>query len=552
MTQVLLLADENDRGLLGETEGVYDLTWVGAYDQAKAAFEKDEHDLYLIDSLFAGGRGVNLAQAAARRGTRPVIILTRRPDANFEAKVLARGVADVLVRPELTPVEVDRAIRHAMARSARERRIDRSDMAGSTVALPSLEFRLQNAVARARRSLGGAAVLAIQCDVEGQPSEGVDPGLMALLQGDTLERLRSCLRDVDTVSRVQNTLFALIEDDNPRFLAAHVADRLLSEMALPIQARGKPLRLRPSVGVSVYPGDGEDAETLMTSARQALDRAVAEGGNAFRFPTMPATGLAARRVALERTLERATEQEEFTIVYQPQVSVSTGDVVGAEALIRWSDPELGVVHPSEFIPILESANLIEEVGEWMLRQACIQAKQWDRDGFRIKMSVNVSARQFILGDVVGVVRQTLADTGLDPRLLTLELTEGVMLDSTPEVRAALTELRQLGLRIAIDDFGTGYASLRYVKHFPMDIVKIDKEFVKGLPLNIENAAITNAILALAHSLGLEVVAEGVENEAEAEFLRDLRCTTIQGYLHGRPMDAETFTEWHQGLRARTA
>jgi EAL domain-containing protein (putative c-di-GMP-specific phosphodiesterase class I) len=417
-----------------------------------------------------------------------------------------------------------------------------------TVGLPGLEFRLQNALARARRGLGGAAVIAVECTAP--DAERPDPGLLALLQGDALERLRGCLREVDTIARAQNTLFALLEDAEPRVLAAHAADRILHELGMPFQVRGKGLKLLPSVGVAVHPDDGDTAAAVLESARRALREAVRDGGRVFRFRTSPETGRAARRIALERALERAVEREEFRIAYQPQVDTSTGRAVGAEALLRWTDPELGEVPPGEFIPVLESASLIEVIGEWVLRHACADASAWARGGQPLKMSVNVSARQFVLGDIVGVVMAALEESGLPPHLLTLELTEGVMLDSTPEVRTAIDRLRALGVRIAIDDFGTGYASLRYIKHFPMDIIKIDKEFVRGLPLNTENAAITNAIVALAHSLGLAVVVEGVETEAEAEFLRDLRCTVFQGFLHGRPMPAEAFVQWHAARRSQ--
>jgi EAL domain-containing protein (putative c-di-GMP-specific phosphodiesterase class I) len=250
-------------------------------------------------------------------------------------------------------------------------------------------------------------------------------------------------------------------------------------------------------------------------------------------------------MAIERALEQAIERESFTLAYQPQVDLDTDELVGAEALIRWRHDELGVVEPSEFVPLLESADLIEEVGEWVLRTACRQAAAWAAAGEPLKISVNVSAKQFILGDVAGVVESALSESKLSPALLTLELTEGVMLDTTPAVRDALRKIRQWGVRVAVDDFGTGYASLRYVKHFPMDVIKIDKEFVRGLPLNAENAAITNAITAIAHSLNLSVIAEGVETEAEAEFLRDLRCPVVQGYLHAKPMPAAEFAEWRR-------
>ena len=301
--------------------------------------------------------------------------------------------------------------------------------------------------------------------------------------------------------------------------------------------RGKQLALTPSIGIAVFSEDGERRrDAHAPCAKEAIGLATEAGGNTFRFPSSPTTGLVSRRMALERALERALEQEDFLLEYQPQIDLETDELVGAEALLRWRDDNLGAIEPSEFVPLLESADLIEEVGEWVLRTACRQAAAWAAGGEPLKISVNVSAKQFILGDVVRVVQSALAETKLAAELLTLELTEGVMLDTTPAVRDALRIIRQTGVRVAVDDFGTGYASLRYVKHFPMDVIKIDKEFVRGLPLNIENAAITNAIVSLAHSLNLTVVAEGVENEAEAEFLRDLRCRIVQGYL-ARATDA---------------
>lgn len=551
--RLLLCADSSDDPLLSNDYRVGDLSSLqreGRYEHAKSAVASGDHDVYLIDALFSGGRGVNLAQAAARRGSRPVIVLARRSDPGFESKMLARGIADVLVRAEITPALLERSVRHAAARSARERRTERSDPAAPTVGLPAFEFRLQNAVARARRGLGGAALLAVRVRPDAAPEAAPDPGMRAVLQGDALERVRSSLRDLDTICRVEGILLALLEDPDPRFIAAHAADHILQEMSMPFGVRGRPLNVVSSIGVSVFPDDGGDAQALLESAKQALDDASESGQNVFRFATSPMTGLATRRIALERTLERAVEREEFTIQYQPQIDLATGRLVGVEALLRWKDPELGSVDPGEFVPLLESADLIEEVGEWVLRTACRTASGWASSGDAIKVSVNVSAKQFALGDVVGVVQGALAESRLPPELLTLELTEGVMLDSTPEVRGALGTLRERGVQIAVDDFGTGYASLRYIKHFPMDIIKIDKEFVRGLPLNTENAAITNAIAALAHSLGLMVVAEGVENEAEAEFLRDLRCHLGQGYLHARPMEADEFDAWRRSAHSK--
>jgi EAL domain-containing protein (putative c-di-GMP-specific phosphodiesterase class I) len=545
MIRVLFCSDVEDERLQGLLGSAYEADWEGSYDLAKSALEADEHDVYLIDALFGGGRGASLAQAIARRGARPVIVLVRRPDATFEAKTLARGVADVLVIADLSAANLDRAIRHAVARASRERRVERTDQAAPTVGVQALSYRLENAVARARRDFGGAGVLAVRWDLATRPDETVDPGVAAMLQGVALERIRSCLRDVETLSRAENTFFVLVEERDPKFRGGRIAERVLLELGIPASVHGKPVTLKPSIGIAVFPEDGNDAEALMRRARDALGIAARDGGNVFRFPSSPVTGLVSRRMALERALERALEQEDFLLEYQPQIDLENGELVGAEALLRWRDEQLGSVEPSEFVPMLESADLIEEVGEWVLRKACRQAATWALAGDPLKISVNVSAKQFILGDVVRVVQSALAESKLAPELLTLELTEGVMLDTTPEVRDALRVLRQTGVRVAVDDFGTGYASLRYVKHFPMDVIKIDKEFVRGLPLNIENAAITNAIVSLAHSLNLTVVAEGVENEAEAEFLRDLRCRIVQGFLHARPMPPEKFAAWRR-------
>lgn len=545
MVRVLCCSDARDDRLASLFSANHGVDWQTTYDDAKASLERDEHDVYFIDALFGGGRGSGLAQAIARRGARPVIVVVRRSDPAFEAKTLARGVADVLVLSDLSATVLERSIRHAIARSSRERRVERTDQAAPTVGVQALQFRLENAIARARRGFGGAAVLAIRWDPGSRAVERPDPGVVALLQGVALERIRSCLRDVETLSRVENTFYVLVEERDPKFRAGRIAERALVELSVAVMVRGKPWALVPSVGISVFPDDGDDAEALLRKAKEALAAAAEAGGNGFRFPTSPMTGLVSRRMAIERALERALEREDFLIEYQPQVDLETNDLVGAEALLRWRDEHLGVIEPSEFIPLLENADLIEEVGEWVLRQACKQAAAWASAGEPLKISVNVSAKQFVLGDVVRVVQSALADTKLAPGLLTLELTEGVMLDTTPAVREALGVLRQSGIRVAVDDFGTGYASLRYVKHFPMDVIKIDKEFVRGLPLNTENAAITNAIVSLAHSLNLTVIAEGVETEAEAEFLRDLRCGVVQGYLHARPMEAARFAEWRR-------
>ena len=253
--------------------------------------------------------------------------------------------------------------------------------------------------------------------------------------------------------------------------------------------------------------------------------------------------LAKRRRALALALDGAAERGEFTLHYQPQLDMTNGDLVGAEALIRWECEHLGRVSPGEFIPILESSEGINSVTHWVTDTAAQQARQWEDRGMPLVVSVNISARQFEEDDVEGMVNRALKAAGLSAKRLGIELTEGLLIRSTPEIRTCLTNLRNAGIKVSVDDFGTGYASLAYVKKFPMDTIKIDREFVCGLPVDTENAAICNSIVALAHSLGMSVVAEGVETEGEEEFLRSINCNTVQGFLRGRPMPPEQFEAW---------
>jgi diguanylate cyclase (GGDEF)-like protein/PAS domain S-box-containing protein len=411
--------------------------------------------------------------------------------------------------------------------------------------------RLQIALAHARRQGGRAAVLFLDLDDFKVINDTLGHATGDRLLRGAAERLGSCVREDDTVARMGGDEFTLLLPDIGRVEdAARIAGKLLEAVAEPFEIDGQDLFVTTSVGVSLYPGDGEDAETLLKNADRAMYRAKEMGRNNYQLFAPALNVRAVNRLTLETRLRRALEREEFILYYQPQVNLTTRRVVGLEALVRWREAQGRLLEPSEFIPVAEEARLILPLGQWILRAACQQARSWQNLGLPdVRLAVNLSARQFQQQDLIRSVFFAVRDAGLVPGRLELEITESAAMQNVDRTIGMLHGLRDMGVRISMDDFGTGHSSLSYLKRFPIDAVKVDQSFVRDMTSDPSDAAIVRAIVAMAHSLGLNVVAEGVETPAQAEFLRRIGCDEMQGFLVGRPLPAE---EIQDALKTRVS
>jgi len=404
-----------------------------------------------------------------------------------------------------------------------------------------LKDRLAQTLAAARRHKEKVAILFLDLDRFKDINDSLGHSIGDVLLEQVGQRLRMLARDEDTVARVggDEFLVVLTSLQGPEE-AALAADRIVREMNYPFLFGSHSFTVGCSIGISLFPEHGCDEETLVKNADAAMYRAKESGRNVFRFYTEDMNTELVDRLTVEHNLRVALEQKELFLVYQPQIDMATRSVIGLEALLRWQHPELGLISPDKFIHVAELTGLIVPIGEWVLRSACIQARKWQRAGFGMKaIAVNVSAVQFRQDGFCEMVRTVLEETGLAPEYLELELTEGILLSNADVIFSLLEELKSMGLKLAIDDFGTGYSSLSYLRQFPVSKLKIDRSFINDVATNADAAAITAAIIEMGKALGLKVIAEGVETEAQLAFLEARHCDEIQGFLFSRPETPET-------------
>ncbi|MBC7804311.1 MAG: EAL domain-containing protein [Candidatus Parcubacteria bacterium] len=438
-----------------------------------------------------------------------------------------------------------------MGRKQAEERVLRLAHYDALTGLPNRSMfhqRVGQAIARARRSERQLAILFIDLDRFKNINDtlGHDAGDRAL--NEIATRLRGCLRETDTVGRLGGDEFVVLIEELPDpAQVALVAQKVLAEVERPVALDEQEVHITTSIGIATYPADSEDLQGLMKNADIAMYRAKEHGKNNYQFYSAQMNVHTLERLAMESDLRRALERNEFVLHYQPKIDLATGAVGGMEALLRWRHPVRGLVAPAEFVPLAEETGLIVPIGQWVLRTACEQNRAWQAQGLSsLCVAVNLSARQFSQETLLQDVARVLSDTGLDASLLELEITESMVMRNPAHAVALLDSLKAMGVRLSIDDFGTGYSSLSYLKRFPIDNIKIDRSFIQDLPADGEDAAITRAIIAMAHSLRLTVVAEGVETDKQRHFLHQHGCDEMQGFLFSRPLTAEDFLRLLQG------
>jgi diguanylate cyclase (GGDEF)-like protein/PAS domain S-box-containing protein len=478
----------------------------------------------------------------------------QRADGDYAA-IIDRGY--VLYDATGTPVRMIGAMADMTERKRSEERLNYVAHHDLLTGLPNralLYDRLQHAMIEAGRHGRLVGVVFLDLDRFKTINDTLGHAAGDALLKEVSQRLKRCVREGDTVARLSGDEFALVLTDMAQIEdAARLAQKILDVFLLPVQIGTHEIFVTASLGITLYPFDDNDTEALLRNADVAMYRAKQSGRSAYHFYTVEMTSQAAESFALENELHQAIERDELLLNYQPIVSADTGAVLGVEALARWKHPQRGMVGPEIFIPLAEETGLIVPLGEWVLREACAQCLRWQHDGHAgLRVSVNLSARQFQQANFAATVRRVLEESGLDSKSLELEITESLLLKHEAETLETLRALADMGVALAIDDFGTGYSSLSYLKRFPVKVLKIDQSFTRDIPAQPDAAAIAQAIISMAHALGLSAIAEGVETREQREFLRTNRCDALQGNFFSKAVPASELKSFLGASTARAA
>lgn len=539
-----------------EDEGYRHFVTTNQSTQALELLAHENPDVVLLDLKMPEVTGFDILTAVRRHTSFryiPVIVLTSSDDSETKLAALQLGATDFLAKP-VDPSELALRLRNTLAAKAYQDRLTYYDM---LTGLPNRRMfmdRLVWSLQHAKRHDKSAAVLHVDLDRFKQINDTLGHRVGDSLLHGVGQRLVQCVRAIDTVkalnvqdsqtslSRFGGDEFTILLPDLARAEdAAHVARRILTALEEPFYIEAHEIFVTPSIGIAVFADDGEDAETLLKHADIAMYHAKQHGRNTYEFYSRKMNVRSLERLELENQLRRALERDELRLFYQPKVNIRTGQIIGAEALLRWHHPERGMVSPGEFIPLAEETGLIVLLGEWVLTTACKQNKAWQAAGLGCtRIAINVSMRQFDEGKFLQTVHEVLHSSGLDPQYLTLELTESMLMGNAKENVNMLHRLKEMGVKLSIDDFGTGYSSLSYLKQFPLDELKVDRSFVSEIQPEVDDAPLVTAIIAMAHGLGLTVVAEGVETECQLAFLRNRGCDEYQGYLCSKPVPEGEF------------
>lgn len=522
------------------------LKHVDTLSKGKEQLQSNEYDVILLDLNLPDGEGEEAIMAVKEVASSvPIVIMSGTDDGASSNLALELGVQDYLVKGVGDGHLIARAIYYAIEREKTQQYLRHLAHHDKLTGLANRELfhdRLTRVLARADRGQKMVGLMFLDLDrfKEINDSLGHHAGDELLVM--VAKRLQRCIRETDTIARLGGDEFTVIvEGINSPEEAAVVAKKILTVMQTPFTLSGQEVFVTSSIGLTVYPSDADDVEFLLKNADTAMYRAKEQGRNKYQFYSANMNTRARERLRIEGLLHKALEGDEFSLCYQPKVDMNTGEIVGAEALIRWNNDEIGFVSPVDFIPMAEETGLIIPIGEWVIRTTCQQISEWKNKGHTdVRIAVNLSARQFRQGNLAKMIDSILKEYGLTTESLQLEITESLLMSDKDDSKRILEELKAMGFQIYLDDFGTGYSSLSYLKKFPIDALKIDRSFVMDIPDNTDDMAISSAIVAMSHALRLDVVAEGIETMAQYNFLRGLGCEEAQGYLFSKPVPADEF------------
>jgi diguanylate cyclase (GGDEF)-like protein len=564
----IMIIDDDDqiRSLLSQLlEESYDCREVSSAEEALMILVQESFDLVISDINLGGMSGLELVPHVHSISPDSVVLMiSGQSTIETAIEALRAGAFDYVMKPfdpRLVEAAVQRALKQASLLQEKRRykdqlekllgertaEVNRLAFYDTLTSLPNRTLfrdRLEQAIAVAQRESKMLGILFISVD----QLKNVN-GTLGHVPGDLLMkrvggRLKNSVTQCETVARFGGDEFAVLltQIDEAKDVV-QIIGSLRETLRLPFDLAGQELFATVSVGASLFPHDGNESQTLLKNTGSALHRAKKAGGDNYRFYTEDMNSRASRQFALEASLRHAIDNEEFLLHYQPRMTTDSQKITGVEALVRWQHPQLGLIPPLEFIPLAEDNGLILPIGEWVLRTACRQNRDWQERGFPpMRMGVNVAARQFQQQGLAETVMQILEETGLAPENLDLELTESSIMSKAQGTIDVLTRLKAMGVTISIDDFGTGFSSLSYLKRLPINALKIDQSFICDLTTNPDDAALVMAIVTLAHNLRLHVIAEGVETEEQLRFLHLIRCDEVQGYLFSRPLAPKALEE----------
>ena len=552
------------RGLVDVSDQVYEIFALGR-EALDGSYEN------FLNLVHPDDRGMveNTFRECLKEG-KPISVEHRIQLPNGDQRVVHQEVETPTLNDTRKILRVSGTIQDITERKQTEQKIFHIMHFDELTGLPNRRFfkqYLSYVIKQAKRYNQRMALLALDIDRFKRINDTLGRSAGDILLKEMARRFEDCVRESDCVTRLwghetdytgnlgEFTLARLGGDEFIVLLskvrrpedAAIAAERITAALSEPFVLKGEEVFATVSIGIILYPENGEDVDTLLKRADLAMHHAKDCGRNNYQFFSKSINKQARERMAMENSLWGALERREFLLHYQPKVNIQTGVTVGMEALVRWRHPEFGVVLPGKFIPVAEEIGLIAPLGEWVLRTACEQTKAWQRDGLPpLCVSVNLSAAQFKERSLVSLVEEVLKDVNLDPRFLGLEFTESLLMSDTEANIEMMQSLKSIGVELSIDDFGTGYSSLNYLRRFPIDALKIDRTFIKDIGSDENTAAIVNATIGLAHSLRLRVVAEGAEHREQVDILRTYGCEEIQGYWYSPPLPAEEFSEWVRG------